>query len=103
MGITIFGGRVDSRIVREGVVRQKTEDLDLMPLCLMWLIQKEQNNKYFYGVEGLCMFRLKSLFLSSLQSWESRECNLTLDQSFDMIDTFVSIAEVEYSVVHGFS
>lgn len=33
-------------------------------------------------------FKLRILFLSSLHSWELRECNLTLGRFLDMIDVF---------------
>lgn len=61
--------------------------LDFDPLCLMWLIWRERNSKYFDCVDRL-MFRLKSIFLSSLHNWESGECNPTLDQFLDMVFFF---------------
>lgn len=84
-GFSIFGCRADSRMVEARVGRRRWKLCILSPLCLMWLIWGEQNSMYCDWVERP-LFMLKSLFLSSLRSWESRECNPTVDQFLNIVD-----------------
>lgn len=46
--------------------------LDFDPLYLMCLIWRVRNSKYFDSMEW-SIFRLKSIFLSSLHNWEAGE------------------------------
>lgn len=63
------------------------EAMDLVALCLMWLIWREQTNKYF-DREEMLLLKLKSLFHFSPYSWVVGGVQSNPYQFLEVIDNF---------------
>jgi hypothetical protein len=58
---------------------------NMIPLCVIWIIWRERNQRSFEGVEKP-LFRIISFLVNSLYSWDKRDCYPSLDQFFDWFE-----------------